>query len=159
MHRFDAAGWAIDPVQPVARDEAYTLFCPEANARFDERALATHASSLLRLALTIEPSKKYGHGGAPTADVARVKLSGGGLAPYFGTAGDRFPSSYLLPQAYPEGAPTHPAYGAGHAGNNNTWYYTQGDQHGDWGYVAAVHLSTSSAFDANPSAYGLPYCP
>ena len=23
--------------------------------------------------------------------------------------------SYLLPQAYPEGAPTHPAYGAGHA--------------------------------------------
>jgi hypothetical protein len=25
------------------------------------------------------------------------------------------PPSYLLPQAYPEGAPTHPAYGAGHA--------------------------------------------
>ena len=30
-------------------------------------------------------------------------------------AGERFPDSYLLPQAYPEGAPTHPAYGAGHA--------------------------------------------
>ena len=42
-------------------------------------------------------------------------LTAGGLAPYFGTLGDRFPSSYLLPQAYPEGAPTHPAYGAGHA--------------------------------------------
>ena len=27
----------------------------------------------------------------------------------------RYTSSYLLPQAYPEGAPTHPAYGAGHA--------------------------------------------
>jgi hypothetical protein len=38
----------------------------------------------------------------------------GGLAPYFGQTGERFPS-YLLPQAYPEGAPTHPAYGAGHA--------------------------------------------
>jgi hypothetical protein len=38
----------------------------------------------------------------------------GGLAPYYGQATDRFPS-YLLPQAYPEGAPTHPAYGAGHA--------------------------------------------
>ncbi len=25
------------------------------------------------------------------------------------------PSTYLLPQAYPEGCPTHPAYGAGHA--------------------------------------------
>jgi len=29
--------------------------------------------------------------------------------------GGLFPDSYLLPQAYPEGAPTHPAYGAGHA--------------------------------------------
>jgi hypothetical protein len=27
----------------------------------------------------------------------------------------RYTSSFLLPQAYPEGAPTHPAYGAGHA--------------------------------------------
>ncbi len=44
-----------------------------------------------------------------------TSLSSGGLAPYFGTAGDRFPGAYLLPQAYPEGAPTHPAYGAGHA--------------------------------------------
>jgi hypothetical protein len=42
-------------------------------------------------------------------------LKSGGLAPYFGNAGEKFPSSYLLPQAYPEGAPTHPAYGAGHA--------------------------------------------
>jgi hypothetical protein len=39
----------------------------------------------------------------------------GGLAPYYGDEGDRFALSYLLPQAYPEGAPTHPAYGAGHA--------------------------------------------
>ncbi|HEV3048925.1 MAG TPA: vanadium-dependent haloperoxidase [Longimicrobium sp.] len=39
----------------------------------------------------------------------------GGLAPYYGQTGERFPTSYLLPQAYPEGAPTHPAYGAGHA--------------------------------------------
>ncbi len=41
-------------------------------------------------------------------------LLAGGLAPHYGQAGERFPS-YLLPQAYPEGAPTHPAYGAGHA--------------------------------------------
>jgi len=44
-----------------------------------------------------------------------TSLQTGGLAPYFGNVGDKFPSSYLLPQAYPEGAPTHPAYGAGHA--------------------------------------------
>ncbi|MDB4949670.1 MAG: Vanadium haloperoxidase [Gemmatimonadetes bacterium] len=44
-----------------------------------------------------------------------TSLQTGGLAPYFGNAGEKFPSSYLLPQAYPEGAPTHPAYGAGHA--------------------------------------------
>jgi hypothetical protein len=42
-------------------------------------------------------------------------LRTGALAPYFGQAGERYPSAYLLPQAYPEGAPTHPAYGAGHA--------------------------------------------
>jgi len=44
-----------------------------------------------------------------------TSLSSGGLAPYFGQAGEKFPSTFLLPQAYPEGAPTHPAYGAGHA--------------------------------------------
>jgi hypothetical protein len=44
-----------------------------------------------------------------------TSLQSGGLAPYFGQAGERFPNAYLLPQAYPEGAPTHPAYGAGHA--------------------------------------------
>ena len=44
-----------------------------------------------------------------------ASLTGGGLAPYFGgQSGDAF-GSYLLPQAFPEGAPTHPAYGAGHA--------------------------------------------
>ena len=44
-----------------------------------------------------------------------ASLTSGGLAPYFGgQAGDRF-ASYLLPQQFPEGAPTHPAYGAGHA--------------------------------------------
>ncbi|HEX6750699.1 MAG TPA: vanadium-dependent haloperoxidase [Longimicrobium sp.] len=42
-------------------------------------------------------------------------LQTGMLSPYYGgQPGDKFPS-YLLPQAYPEGAPTHPAYGAGHA--------------------------------------------
>jgi len=44
-----------------------------------------------------------------------TSLASGGLAPYFGSAGEKFPAGYLLPQAFPEGAPTHPAYGAGHA--------------------------------------------
>ncbi|HYW13435.1 MAG TPA: vanadium-dependent haloperoxidase [Longimicrobium sp.] len=44
-----------------------------------------------------------------------ASLQSGGLAPFYGQTGERFPASYLLPQAYPEGAPTHPAYGAGHA--------------------------------------------
>jgi hypothetical protein len=48
-----------------------------------------------------------------------TSLQSGGLSEYFGgqtddTGNPRF-ASYLLPQAYPEGAPTHPAYGAGHA--------------------------------------------
>jgi hypothetical protein len=44
-----------------------------------------------------------------------ASLQSGGLAPFYGQTGERFPASHLLPQAYPEGAPTHPAYGAGHA--------------------------------------------
>jgi hypothetical protein len=44
-----------------------------------------------------------------------TSLTAGGLAPYYGNVGEKFPNSYLLPQAYPEGAPTHPAYGAGHS--------------------------------------------
>jgi hypothetical protein len=44
-----------------------------------------------------------------------TSLQSGGLAPFFGNTGEKFPTSYLLPQAYPEGAPTHPAFGAGHA--------------------------------------------
>lgn len=39
----------------------------------------------------------------------------GGLSEYYVGANKPFPFTYLLPQAYPEGAPTHPAYGAGHA--------------------------------------------
>ena len=44
-----------------------------------------------------------------------TSLQSGLLSGYFGNTGEKFPSSYLLPQAYPEGAPTHPAFGAGHA--------------------------------------------
>ena len=44
-----------------------------------------------------------------------TSLRSGALAPYVGETGERWPFSYLLRQAYPEGAPTHPAYGAGHA--------------------------------------------
>ena len=45
-----------------------------------------------------------------------TSLTSGDLAPYFGPAvWDDFASGWLLPQAYPKGAPTHPAYGAGHA--------------------------------------------
>ena len=37
-------------------------------------------------------------------------LQTGGLSGHFPNAG-----TFLLPQVFPEGAPTHPAYGAGHA--------------------------------------------
>jgi hypothetical protein len=40
-----------------------------------------------------------------------ASLTTGGLSPYFPNSY----GTYLLPQAYSEGAPTHPAYGAGHA--------------------------------------------
>ena len=49
--------------------------------------------------------------GYPFSASIRNSLRAGGLSPYFPS---RY-GSYLLPQAYPEGAPTHPAYGSGHA--------------------------------------------
>jgi hypothetical protein len=48
--------------------------------------------------------------------------------------------------------------GERHSGGNYTWYYTQGDDNSNWGWVAANYLNTTSTFDANPSAYGLPRC-
>jgi hypothetical protein len=38
-----------------------------------------------------------------------------------------------------------------HAGGNTTWYHTLGDDNGNWGFVAANDLSTTSAYDASPS--------
>jgi len=49
--------------------------------------------------------------GYPFSASIRNSLRAGGLSPFFP---ERY-GSYLLPQAYPEGAPTHPAYGSGHA--------------------------------------------
>ncbi|WP_405021209.1 hypothetical protein OHV05_34215 [Kitasatospora sp. NBC_00070] len=45
-----------------------------------------------------------------------------------------------------------------HEGGNTTWYHTQGGDSGMLGYVPAVALDTSSAFDANPTGYGLRHC-
>jgi hypothetical protein len=46
-------------------------------------------------------------------------LEKGGLASYFGQAAadsaKRLFNNYFLPMAFPEGSPTHPSYGAGHA--------------------------------------------
>ena len=50
------------------------------------------------------------------------------------------------------------ATGDAHAGGNTTWYRTQGDDNPSHGWVPAVDLSTSMAFDANPSALGLARC-
>lgn len=39
-----------------------------------------------------------------------------------------------------------------------TWYWTQGDRYGNWGWAHQNYLYTSSAFDANPGAYDMRYC-
>ena len=45
-----------------------------------------------------------------------------------------------------------------HAGGNTTWYHTEGDDYGSWGFVPGVDLETSNGFDANPSGQGLKHC-
>ncbi|MCY0939516.1 hypothetical protein [Streptomyces sp. H34-S4] len=49
--------------------------------------------------------------------------------------------------------------GALHPGDNYTWYWTQGDKYGNWGYMPASSLNTSSDFDAHPDWHGLEKCP
>ena len=46
-----------------------------------------------------------------------------------------------------------------HAGGNTTWYYTQGDDNGHWGWVPAVDLETPSSFATPTRARtALPRC-
>ena len=45
-----------------------------------------------------------------------------------------------------------------HGGGNNIWYYTLGDDNGNWGYLPAVQVYTTGYFDAHASSYGLPRC-
>lgn len=45
-----------------------------------------------------------------------------------------------------------------HAGGNTTWYHTQGDDHGAFGWVAAADMSTPNDFDADPQSKGLARC-
>ncbi|MBT2468021.1 hypothetical protein J7E97_09040 [Streptomyces sp. ISL-66] len=45
-----------------------------------------------------------------------------------------------------------------HDGGNTTWYGAYGDVNGNFGMVPASVVYTSSAFDANPGAYGLRHC-
>jgi uncharacterized protein YvpB len=45
-----------------------------------------------------------------------------------------------------------------HPGGNTTWYHTQGDDKGNYGWVPAVDLSTTPDFDADPAKAGLPHC-
>jgi hypothetical protein len=44
-------------------------------------------------------------------------------------------------------------YGDWHPGDNNVWYYTLGDDNGNWGYVPAYQIWTHT--DPAP---GLPQC-
>lgn len=48
--------------------------------------------------------------------------------------------------------------GERHEGGNTTWYETQGDIYGRWGYVPASYLNTAGSFDMDPSAEGLAAC-
>ncbi|HVH41371.1 MAG TPA: hypothetical protein VM925_03480 [Labilithrix sp.] len=48
--------------------------------------------------------------------------------------------------------------GVRHSGGNDTWYGTVGDDTRFFGFVPAAHLNTTSDFDRNPSAAGLPVC-
>ena len=72
--RFDAAGWAIDPVEPWPGARAWTLFAKGADARLDPLALDRWTRELAGASARIEPEKSYLRGGAPLADTATIHL-------------------------------------------------------------------------------------
>jgi hypothetical protein len=76
--RFDAAGWAIDPVEPWPGARAWTLFAKGSDARLDPLALDRWARDLAGVSARIEPEKSYLRGGAPLADTATIHLVGEG---------------------------------------------------------------------------------
>ncbi len=41
---------------------------------------------------------------------------------------------------------------------NYTWYWAQGDDNGNWGWVYAANLYTYLAFDRNPAGQGMRRC-
>jgi hypothetical protein len=43
-----------------------------------------------------------------------------------------------------------------HEGGNRTWYFTQGDRVGAWGWVPASYVNTAGDFNVNPQ--GLQRC-
>jgi len=43
-------------------------------------------------------------------------------------------------------------------GSTRTWYHTQGDLHGNWGFMHASDVFTPPGFDENPDRYGLHQC-
>jgi len=45
-----------------------------------------------------------------------------------------------------------------HSGGNTTWYYTQGDDNGHWGWLPGVNVNTPDPFDADPASFGLAVC-
>jgi hypothetical protein len=45
-----------------------------------------------------------------------------------------------------------------HPGHDYTWYYTLGDDNGNWGWVPGSDLDTTEYFDRHASDYGLPQC-
>jgi hypothetical protein len=50
------------------------------------------------------------------------------------------------------------SWGDTHHGGNHTWYFTQGDDNRNWGWVAAGDVFTSSEFDQHPGQFGLDEC-
>lgn len=79
--RFDASGWSVDPVQPLSREEAYSLFTADASARFDVHLLVPPASAQLGLDVRVEPAKRFLKGAFPMADVATLHFEGEGFTP------------------------------------------------------------------------------
>lgn len=104
--------------------------------------------------------------GASPAQAAGCGVSGGtlwcgnsGNAPIRDMPSIQYPTSNVIDHLYT----TYSWFdcwseGEYHSGGNYTWYHTQGDQYGRYGWVAAAYVYTSSSFDANPSAYGLRKC-
>jgi hypothetical protein len=71
---WDDNGWLVGAPQPLALDDAWSLFAPDPDSRFDEARWRNQAEKFFRATLALATPKRYPGGGWPVADAGAIDV-------------------------------------------------------------------------------------